>query len=97
MVSAHSIEVPSLAKHIEEGMESVRCLGPAKGPVLAHAALRNQPASNNSFVISKPRYIEVGFNRVPLHLKCWVVHELAFDLIVFVTGSDQRFVIAMLN
>src|SRR5206468_3782289 len=89
-IPAHSVEVPSLTKNIENGMKTVRCFRPAKRPVFAHASLRDEPASKNSFVIGELRYIEVGFDGVPLRLKHWVVHELRFNLIVFVTCLDQQ-------
>ena len=88
MVSPHSIEIPSLTKHIENGMKTVRCFRPAKRPVLAHAALGDESASHNSFVISELRYLEVGFNGVPLRPKVSITRELRFNLIVFVTCSD---------
>ena len=72
---AHSIEMPSLTKHIENGMKTVRYLRPAKGPVLAHATLRHESASDNSLVIRKLRYIELGFDGVPLRLKCSITRE----------------------
>src|SRR5437667_3989185 len=61
-ITTHSIEMPSLAKHIENSMKAVHCLRPANRPVLAHATLGDEPASNDSFVISELRHIEMGFN-----------------------------------
>src|SRR5438093_11221183 len=68
-IPAHSVEVPSLTKNIENGMKTVRCFRPVKRPVFAHASLRDEPASKNSFVIGELRYIEVGFDGAPMRLK----------------------------
>src|SRR5206468_6235317 len=93
-ISAHSVEMPSLTKHIENRMKTVGCFGPAKGPVLTHAALSDEPPPDNAFVISELHHIEVRFDGDPLRLKSWIARELRFDLVVFVTCPDLRFVTA---
>src|SRR5439155_17005121 len=67
-ITTHSIEMPSLTKHIEQRIKTVGGFRPAKWPVLAHAALGDEPAPNNSFVIGELHYIKVRLNRVPLRL-----------------------------
>src|SRR5437016_3871586 len=83
--------MPSLTKHIENGMKTVCRFRPAKWPVLAHATLGDEPASDDPFVISKLHHIEVDFNGVPMRLKRWIAREFRFDAIVIVPCSDQRF------
>jgi hypothetical protein len=78
-------------------MKPVCPFRPAKGPLLANAALGDEPTPNDPFVIGEFRHLEVRFDRVPLRLECGIMRELRFDVIVFVTCANQRFVMAMLN
>src|SRR5438132_13446569 len=43
-IPPHSIQKPSLTKHIENRMKAVCGFPPAKGAVLAHATLGDEPA-----------------------------------------------------
>src|SRR5206468_12855593 len=50
VVAAHSVKIPALTKHVEHRIETICGFRPANRPVLAHAALGDESASNNSFV-----------------------------------------------
>ena len=78
MVAAHSIEVPSLTKHIENCIKTVCGFRPANWTMLAHAALAYQVTSNDSFVINKLVHVELRFDCIALRLKRRISRELRF-------------------
>ena len=97
MIPAHSVKIPALTKHIEHRIETICGFRPAKWPVLTHAALGDESASNDAFVIGELGCVKVRFNRVPLRLERGVVRQFRLDLVVFVAGADQRLIVSVLN
>jgi len=60
--------------------------------MVAHAALSDQLAPDDSLVISEPPHIELRFDRTPLHLERWITGEssLRSGRTSAVRGSGSR-------